>query len=97
MLSDATKYALSALKNALHSCYFCYHLKTASVDEKVTFFTSPLGQRAMLSELLKRRRISHRSFGLVLRGVPILLQLHLRTARDNLLYRAEQLCRTQKH
>jgi len=88
VLSDATKYALSALKHALHSWYFCYHLRTASLDEEVAFFNSRLSKSVMLQELLKRRRTSSRSFGVVLRCMPVVLHLHLRTLRDNHFPRA---------
>jgi predicted nucleotidyltransferase len=83
VLSDATRYAMGALKHALHSCYFCYHLKTAPLDEEVQFFNSCLGRSRTLMELLKQRQDYHRSFGFVMRCLPILFRLHLRTVWDN--------------
>jgi predicted nucleotidyltransferase len=88
VLSDATRYAMSALKHSLHSCYFCYHLKTAPLNEEVEFFNSRLGPSRTLLQLLNQRQEYHRSFAFVLRCVPVLFRLHLRTARDNRFPRA---------
>jgi hypothetical protein len=80
VLSDATRYGMGALKHSLHSCYFCYHLKTVPLNEEVAFFNSRLGRSGTLLELLNQRRTYHRSFAFVLRCVPVLFRLHLRTA-----------------
>jgi hypothetical protein len=88
VLSDGTKYAMGALKHSLHSCYFCYHMKTAPLDDEVAFFNSRLGRSRTLVELLSQRKEYHRSFAFVLRCVPILFRLHLRTAWDNRFPRA---------
>jgi predicted nucleotidyltransferase len=88
VLADATRYAVGALKHSLHSCYFCYHLKTAPLNEEVEFFNSHLGRSRTLLELLNQRQEYHRSFTFVLRCVPILFQLHLRTVWDNRFPRA---------
>jgi len=88
VLSDATRYAMGALKHSLHSCYFCYRLKTAPLNEEVEFFNSRLGRSATLLELLSQRRAYHRSFAFVLRCAPVLFRLHLRTAWDNRFPRA---------
>ncbi len=82
-LPDATRYAMGSLKRSLHSCYFCYHLKTTALDEEVAFFQQRLGQSQTLKMLLELRGQYHKSFGFVLRCVPALLRLHLRTAWDN--------------
>jgi hypothetical protein len=66
VLSDATRYAMGALKHSLHSCYFCYHLRTAPLDEEVAFFNSRLGRSRTLLELLNQRQEHHRSFAFVL-------------------------------
>jgi Nucleotidyltransferase domain len=83
VLSDATKYAMSTLKHSLHSCYFCYHMKTAPLNDEVVFFNARLGRDRTLQDLLNLRKEYHRSFAFVLRCVPILFRLHLRTMRDN--------------
>jgi predicted nucleotidyltransferase len=83
LLYDATRYGMSALKHSLHSCYFCYHLKTAPLNEEVEFFDSRLGRSKTLLDLLKLRQEYHRSFAFVLRCVPVLFRLHLQTALDN--------------
>lgn len=88
VLSDATRYAMGALKHSLHSFYFCYHLKTAPLDDEVTFFNARLGRNRTLQDLLNQRKEHHRSFAFVLRCVPILFRLHLRTVRDNRFPRA---------
>jgi predicted nucleotidyltransferase len=88
VLSDATRYAMGALKHSLHSCYFCYHLKTAPLDDEVEFFNSRLGRSRTLLELLNQRQKYHRTFAFVLRCVPVLFRLHLRTAWDNRFPRA---------
>jgi predicted nucleotidyltransferase len=83
VLYDATRYGMSALKHSLHSGYFCYHLKTAPLDEEVEFFISRLGRSKTLLDLLNQRRKYHRSFRFVVRCVPVLFRLHLQTALDN--------------
>lgn len=88
VLSDATKYAVGALKHSLHSCYFCYHMKTAPLDDEVAFFNVRLGRDRTLQDLLNQRKEHHRSFAFVLRCVPILFRLHMRTMRDNRFPRA---------
>jgi predicted nucleotidyltransferase len=88
VLYDATRYGMGALKHSLHSCYFCYHLKTAPLNEEVEFFNSRLGRSKTLLDLLKQRRNYQRSFRFVLRCVPILFRLYLQTALDNRFPRA---------
>jgi hypothetical protein len=83
VLPNATKYAMGALKRSLHSCFFCYRLHSAALDEEVAFFSSILGPQRTLTDLLALRREYQRSFGFVVRCLPMLVRLHLRTARDN--------------
>jgi hypothetical protein len=83
VLPDATRYAMGALKHSLHSCYFCYHQQTATLEEEVDFFERRLGRMATLQELLSLRRQYRRSFAFVIRCLPALGRLHLQTARDN--------------
>jgi predicted nucleotidyltransferase len=82
-LPDATKYAMGALKHSLHSCFFCYHQRTAAVEEEVDFFQRQMGPSQTLVELLALRRKERRSFSFVIRCLPAIVRLHLRTARDN--------------
>jgi predicted nucleotidyltransferase len=82
-LPDATHYAMGALKHSLHSCYFCYHGRTDALEEEVDFFQRRLGPSRTLVELLALRRKYRRSFVFVIRCLPALLRLHVRTARDN--------------
>jgi predicted nucleotidyltransferase len=88
VLPDATKYAMGALKHSLHSCFFCYHRRTTTLEEEVAFFNRRLGASRTLLQLLSLRRQYERSFAFVIRCLPILVRLHLRTARDNRLARA---------
>jgi hypothetical protein len=88
VLPDATRYAMGLLKHSLHSCYFCYHLKTAPIQEEIDFFQSQFRQSRALGDLLEQRRTYQRSFPFVLRCLPALFRLHLRTARDNRFPRA---------
>ena len=83
LLPDATRYAMGALKHSLHSCYFCYHLKTTALDEEVAFFQQRFGESQTLKQLLDLRGRYRKSFGFVLRCLPALLRLHLYTALDN--------------
>ena len=82
-LPDATKYAMGALKHSLHSCFFCYHQRTAAVAEEVDFFQRQMGPSQTLVELLALRRKDRRSFAFVIRCLPAIVRLHVRTARDN--------------
>jgi hypothetical protein len=88
VLSDATKYAMGAVKHSLHSCYFCYHMKTAPLEDEVAFFNVCLGRDTTLQDLLNQRKAPTRSFALVARCLPILFRLHLRTVLDNRFPRA---------
>jgi len=87
-LPDATRYAMGTLKHSLHSCFFCYHQRTATLEEEVAFFNRRLGPSRTLVELLSLRRQFRRSFAFVIRCLPTLARLHLRTARDNRFTRA---------
>lgn len=83
LLPDATKYAMGALKHSLHSCFFCYHQRTTTLEDEVAFFNRRFGASRTLVELLSLRRQYRRSFAFVIRCLPTLARLHLRTARDN--------------
>jgi hypothetical protein len=37
VLPDATKYAMGTLKHSLHRCFFCYHQRTATLEEEVAY------------------------------------------------------------
>ena len=88
VLPDATRYAMGALKHSVHSCCFCYHQRTTSLDDEVAFFRVCLGRDRTLQDLLNQRKEHHRSFAFVLRCVLTLFRLHLRTMRDNRFPRA---------
>jgi len=83
VLPDATKYAMGVLKHSLHSCFFCYQHRTAPLEEEIDFFTPRLGRSRTFEELLSLRRQYRKSIGFVIRCLPTIVRLHLRTARDN--------------
>src|SRR5439155_1439325 len=83
VLPDATKYAMGALKRSVHNCFFCYHGRAATLDEEVAFFQRRIGSSRTLAQLLDLRRHYTRSFTFVVRCLPTLMRLHLRTGLDN--------------
>lgn len=83
VLASATKYALAALKHSVHSCYFCYHAKTAALKDEVDFFQRRLGPSRALKQLLALRQVYAPSFLFVVRCIPAVMRLHLRTAAEN--------------
>ena len=83
LLPDATKYAMGALKHSVHSCFFCYNRRTADLEQEVDFFDQRLGGSRTLGELLSLRRQYRKSFGFVIRCLPTLARIHIRTGRDN--------------
>lgn len=83
VLPRATKYAMGTLKRSLHNCFFCYHGRRASLEEEIEFFQKRLGPSRTLVQLLTLRHEYRRSFAFVIRCLPTLMWLHLRTAFDN--------------
>jgi predicted nucleotidyltransferase len=83
VLPNATRHAMGALKRSLHSCYFCYHLRTASLEEEVAFFRERPGGARALDELLELRGRYRESLGFVLRAIPTVLGMHRRAALEN--------------
>jgi predicted nucleotidyltransferase len=79
---SATQYAAGALKRSVHNCYFCYHLRTAALEDEIDFFRRDR-KYAALDQLLDLRREPRRSLRFVLRCIPTAARLHLRTAREN--------------
>jgi hypothetical protein len=78
-----TKYAMGVLKSSVHSCFFCYELRRASLEEEINFFERRLGSNRTLIQLLALRREYRNSFTFVVRCIPTLVRLHLRTSIDN--------------
>jgi Nucleotidyltransferase domain len=83
VLPEATRYAMGTLKRSLHSCFFCFERRGASLEEEIAFFDRGRGQDRTLAELLALRRQYRRSFSFVLRCLPTLARLHWRAACDN--------------
>jgi hypothetical protein len=82
-LPNATAYSMSALKWMLHSCYFCYALESATIEDEIDFFHTKLGEHGPLSELLSLRREHRPSFAFIRRCFGTLIQLYFLTAREN--------------
>ena len=78
-----TKYAMGVLKSSVHSCFFCYELRRASLEEEISFFERRLGSNRTLIQLLALRREYQNSFTFVVCCILTLLLLHLRTFIDN--------------
>ncbi|MEP6916319.1 MAG: nucleotidyltransferase domain-containing protein [Acidobacteriota bacterium] len=83
VLPNATKYAMGALKRSVHNCFFCYHGRPAALEQEVDFFQRRIGPSDTLAQLLDLRREYRQSFAFVVRCLPTLARLHLRTALDN--------------
>jgi predicted nucleotidyltransferase len=82
VLSDATKFAMGALKHSVRSCYFCYHQCSAPLTEEIAFFNRRFGASRTLMDLLALRRQYRPSFWFVIRCFPTVVSLQVRTARD---------------
>jgi predicted nucleotidyltransferase len=78
-----TKFAMTVLKSTIHSCFFCYELRRASLQEEIRFFERRLGSNGTLRQLLDLRSYYRNSFTFVVCCIPTLLRLHLRTSIDN--------------
>jgi hypothetical protein len=78
-----TKCAMGVLKSSIHSCFFCYELRRASLEEEISFFERRLGPNRALIRLLDLRREYRNSFTFVACCIPTLVWLHLRTSIDN--------------
>lgn len=78
-----TKYAMTVLKSSVHSCFFCYELRRAPLEEEVDFFARRLGSNRTLLQLLSLRREYRHSFAFAFRCIPALVRLHWRTSIDN--------------
>ena len=78
-----TKYAMIVLKSSVHSCFFCYELRRASLEEEVSFFERRLGSNRTLIQLLALRHEYRTSFPFVVCCILTLVRLHWRTFIDN--------------
>ena len=83
LLPSATKYAMSMLKHAVHSCFFCYHGYPAALKDEVAFFQQFRPTSKVMAQLLDLRREDRPSFAFVARCLPAIVRLHLRTAFKN--------------
>ena len=83
VLPNATRYAMMALKGALHGCYFCYNLKSATIELEVDFFTEKLGGPTTLAALLSLRQVYRSDFRFVGRCFSTITRLYTMTAGEN--------------
>lgn len=84
---------MGVLKSSVHSCFFCYELRRASLEEEISFFQRRLGSIPTLIQLLDLRREYRNSFTFVVCCIPTLVRLHLRTFIDNRFSREAQSSR----
>jgi predicted nucleotidyltransferase len=82
VLSDATRFAMGALKHSVRSCYFCYHQCSATLTEEIAFLNRRFGTSRTLMDLLALRRQYRPSFWFIIRCFPTVVSLQVRTARD---------------
>ena len=82
ILQDPTKVAMVYLKWSLHSCYFCYNLKAATMQQEIEYFTAKLGEQTAFRELTSLRQAGRRSFGFVTKCFSMILKLYTQTLRD---------------
>jgi predicted nucleotidyltransferase len=78
-----TKYSMVVLKGSVHSCFFCYELRRASLEEEIGFFNRRLGSSRTLIQLLTLRREYRDSFPFVVGCILTLVRLHWLTFVDN--------------
>lgn len=67
----------------LHGCYFCWTLKSATVEEEIAFFDSKLDARSVFLQLLALRERYEPSFVFILRCFKPLIQLYYLTVKEN--------------
>lgn len=82
-LPNATKYSMSVLKWMLHGCYFCYTLKSATVEEEIDFFCTKTGAGKVFLQLLSLRREYQPSLRFITGCFKTLVQLYRVTVREN--------------
>lgn len=76
---DVTKYAMDALKRAIHHCYYCHNKQSAPLRVEVAYFEGRYGSRAAFTELLALRQAYRPSLRFVVGCVSTILELHVRT------------------
>jgi len=52
-----TKYAMGVLKSSVHSCFFCYELRRASLEEEISFFERRLILSSSVTKLILDDRL----------------------------------------
>jgi predicted nucleotidyltransferase len=83
ILPNATKYSMSVLKWMLHGCYFCYTLKSATVEEEIDFFRTKTGAGEVFLQLVSLRREYQPSLRFITGCFKTLVQLYRVTVREN--------------
>lgn len=81
--SDATKYAMEAVKWSLQTCYFSYTLKPASTEEAVAFFNQNSNRKPIFENLLDLRRNYQKSLSFVIKSFRAVAYLHNKTLKEN--------------
>jgi hypothetical protein len=83
LVREATRFAMGSLKGSIHNCFFCYQLRRASLEEEIRFLQGSRAANGTFTQLLALRDQYRDSFAFVIRCLPALIRLHLRTALDN--------------
>jgi hypothetical protein len=79
----ATKYAMGAMKRSVQNCHVSRELRPAPLAVAVARLEARYGVDRTLAELMALRAAYRPSFGFVLRCLPTIARLHLRTALGN--------------
>lgn len=89
-------YGMGALKRSVHNCFFCYHGHRASLEQEIDFLQRRLGPSRTLMQLLALSGEYRPSLAFVVRCLPTMAWLHLRSAVENTFPR-EVLARERTH
>jgi hypothetical protein len=83
LLPRATKYAMDALKRSVHSCYFCYEMRSAPLEQEVEYLDRVQGPSGTRTRLLELRQRYEPSFGFVLATLVAITRQHATTVWRN--------------
>lgn len=82
VLTNATKYSMSALKWMLHTCHFCITLKPSTIEQEIEFFRARLEMDATLPALLSLRRDYKPSLRFVIGCFGAIVRLYSVTVKE---------------
>ena len=79
LTTNATKFAMGALKRSIHNCYFVSQARPAPLAQEMEFF----GARPVFTQLLALRQNYQPSLAFVFRALGAVSVLHARTWRNH--------------